>query len=413
MTTKINGVFYNMTENYTKLNTTEDTHSPNKNVNYIGINFPGLSIVEDGFSNLNINENDYILVEIGIPTDNWVDSYNLLNLTPYFYTYKGINVFASVNETILYMKKNTIKKGKINKICFTCSTKIGIKYFKQGYDISYIPVEYIKDASYLLLIRIGLLNITEYAVIPKTFKAVYYKSNITTNYQEVPSIEYSTQRDILQILPKRLQPITSDIHNLINNNFIEILDYFKGYINHRSFEYFTNIYKTKYTFKSFYDSLKVYPYANIELNNTKENYFNSNYINITKNSNKYYYLFCMNQKRSGCALTSSIQLYDANTKLSIYNFDTSGILPSLGNKTYPRTIDNFCESATFYIIEFPEKYFEINKIYILERIAYDPINFNSCDSQYINSFNFFYGDKLDNLTIIKLKKIYDIKFIEK
>jgi hypothetical protein len=407
------GIFYNLTLNYTKYDATDDTHSPNKNVNYIGVNFPGISFVEDGFSNLNIGENDYILFEIDIPTDNWTDKYNLLNITPYFYTYKGINVFASVNETLLFMRKKEIKKGSNNKICFTCSNKIGNSFKKKGYDISYIPVEYIKDASYLLLMRIGLVDNKEYAEIPSTFKATYYRSNIKTNYLEVPSIEYSTQLQILSLLPKRLQPITSDEHNLINNNFVEIFKSFHGYINHRSFEYFSNVYGTNYAFKSFYDSLKVYPYANIELNNTKENYYNSNYIKINKEfNNKYYYLFCLNQKRTGCGLTSSVQIYDFNTKLSIYNIDTAGNLPPLSQISYPRSIRDICESATFYLIEFPESFFQTDKIYLLERIAYDPVNFNSCDSQYINAFNFFYGNKMSLETIISMKSKYDLKFIQ-
>ena len=398
MSYAVNGIFYNLNEQANEQ--VEDKHAPNKNINYICVNFKNISFLKDGFSNVKIGENDYILLDLKIPSEEWSKKYNLLNFTPYFYTYKNENVFASINETI---QTNL-------KICCTCSNTIAKKFKLKGYTISSIPVEYITEGDYLILIRIGVINTNEYAEIPSTFKATYYKSNINTNYREVVSIKYSTQRQILEKLPSVIQPIVNMEHLELINEYVEIKNSFDGYINHKSYQFLSNIYNTTYPFKSFYDAITIEPYGNLQLNNTCENYFNSNYIisGIGKESDKYFYILSANQKRFGCGLTSSIELYNKNNNSSIYGIDTANILPSLNNKLYPYTFENTCESYTYYLLEISEKQLiekDINIFYVVERIGYNPTNLNSSNYQYINSFEIYHGDKID-LNIFKQYDIY-------
>jgi hypothetical protein len=50
------------------------------------------------------NINQYILLEFTIPNNGFVDNVNLVNITPYFYSYEGVSVFASVDISIEFFK---------------------------------------------------------------------------------------------------------------------------------------------------------------------------------------------------------------------------------------------------------------------------------------------------------------------
>ena len=408
--TKITGKFYNLNFLGTQLEKKENTidnNSANSDVNYISVAFPGISKIEGNvFSTLEFNENDYILLNLKIPnSDKWLTKHNLLNFTPYFYKYLDQSVLASVDKTILIMNPNNLKKNVSNKICCTCSKVIANKFLRLGYTISYLPKEYINCATYFFFIRIGLIDTNTFADIPSSFTADYYKNNSTLK------TDYIFQKEILESQLLTLPPLTSDINNIINNNFDKIKQIFKSSIEYILYPNLTNLYGNNFPLTSFYDSIKFFPYGNLQANNTSENYFNSNYINITPNSNKYYYLLSLNQKQVNCGLVSNVQLYNSKNKSVLLEYSTTSQLPSLNYSSYPYVIDDLTRYPLYYIYEINENDLsdkKIENIYLVERISYNPNNLNYTNYNYIQSTVVYYGDKIN---LNNLSETYDVKIV--
>lgn len=61
--------------------------------------------------------NKYILLELTIPHDNFINNVNLFNITPYFYSYQDRDVFASIDKSIEFFKPK-IQPGQVIKVIF-------------------------------------------------------------------------------------------------------------------------------------------------------------------------------------------------------------------------------------------------------------------------------------------------------
>lgn len=370
-------------------------HGVNSEINYIGIRFPKYSRMEKGFESMPLSPDDYLLIELILPKTDFVDRCNLVNFTPYFYSYQTQDVLASVNQTI------TMFSGSSLKVCCTSSTHVGTKYSKQGYTVLYLPVEYLGDASFCPIVRLGVVHTDHFLKVPSTFTANYYSTTTKTDYTASKSSEYTTTFDIIKTLPVQPFPTPSSSHLTLSSQYKSITNLFSKYMKYKTYPYLSNFYGVNYAFQSFYDSITVSPYVNMQLNNTQENYFSSQTINVSSN-NKYFYIVSVNQRMSGCGLISNVQIYDKTNLMSVLTLKTSPILPPLSEKTYPYANTRDCHDRSFYCLEIPESYLynsNILEIIIIERIGYNASNYNSTNYSYPNSTTVFYGDRVVDMQV--------------
>ena len=61
---------------------------------------------------------DYILFEFTIPDNDFIDNVNFVNVTPYFYNYQGVDVFASTDKSLEYFRPK-LNPGETIKVVFT------------------------------------------------------------------------------------------------------------------------------------------------------------------------------------------------------------------------------------------------------------------------------------------------------
>lgn len=379
------GVFYNLNELTSILG--NENFTPNKIINYIGISFNGLSTQENVFQTIKFGANDYLKIILNIPYDtDWVENINLISFTPYFFNYKGVNIFGSVDSTITLLEKDT----KI-KICCTSNLKIAKSMKEKGYIISYIPIEYINDATFLPIIRIDYItNINAY--IPNGFEAYYYKSE----NKELICNKYANASYIKNTLPEVLPPKRTFLSIKIGETFDKLRMFLKSIFSNEQilYPYLSNVYSTPYPIENFYLAITTTPYAQIQGDDTTQCYFNSNYINIT-NSNGYFYIVSLNQNLMECGLTSNIQIYNSLNNSSILYYETSPNLPKITNPKYPypsQSEVNSYPNISFYQLEESTFYSQnISSIYIVERVKLNPVNFNHTQYDKIKSSLIYYS----------------------
>lgn len=396
------GHFYNISNLANSL-TNQNNYGANSVVNYIGFGYRGISHLDSIFEVINIKPNDFILYHASV--DN-LEHINLLNFTPYFYKYQEVEVFASVDKTIDTFTRKDLK------ICCTCSIPVAQYYSRQGYTISYIPKEYIADAKYMTLIRVGATNPSSSEILTEengemkisrkilNFESTYYEY---TGSKVWNSDNYATMPFIVNRFPEVLAPkITLETIPYILH-YSEIKNYFMSMNLEEisTYPYLSNLYNTNYAMKSFYNAITVNPFAQVQANNTQENYFNSDILTLDDPS-KVIYIFSLNQKKMLACLTSNVQVYDMSNRKSILTYDTSPLLPAMSSPHYPRSCGE--DSVPVYnlnmirVSDLLEQ--GINSIMIVERLGYNPVNFNY--TQYDKIFNCvaFYGDEVEDISSI-------------
>lgn len=341
-TIKINNITYGKIYNVNNLYNIIGYFMPDLNkyganvtVNYYATAFKDITYIENGFPLINLGANDYILYTITVPDECWLSNHNYFSLTPYFYSYTNnnltTNVFASIDVTIEFFKKFNNPNNEIN-ICLTCSKKVSKYYREKGYIISKIPVEYINSGSFTTLFRVGIINKYTFN-INKYVKASYYKSDDTKTYK------YYNAADIIASFPRELLPVKNKTFQQNLYQYDTIVNYLNSnnYTSIQTAKYLSNYYNTNYAFQSFFDAITVSPPAQMQANNTGENYFNSTSIDLTTLESEYFYVLVLNQKLMLVALTSNIQIYNDDNKDIIPNgsTDTSSQLPVFTYPTYP------------------------------------------------------------------------------
>jgi len=231
------GLFYSVNNFFNILSYivgTVDAYGANSTVNYFAPFYPGIStdFSETLFPLINLGKNDYILFQIQVPDESWLNNHNLFSVSPYFYNYNetedpnGGNpytVFATIDITIPFFKNfNLSTSGNVINICVTASKVIGNYYEGLGYIISKIPQEYIYSGTFLPLVRVGITN--------------KYTSNINdfvkTSYTIGSSVDlesefYYTSEEIIKGFPDTLIP--AENQPLSNNTtFGENVSKFEG-----------------------------------------------------------------------------------------------------------------------------------------------------------------------------------------
>ena len=361
----------------------------------------------------NFGPNDFITYEITVPDNFWLSQHTIFNLSPYFFSYCAdntiTNVFASVDITIPLFEEFKIPGNKI-KICFTSSKTVANDYKMKGYKIGKIPVEYLNTTTFFVLFRVGSIQNNTYD-INNFVKSIFFKSEDKTvkdNY---------TSKEIIASLPKTLPLNPKYQNNLVN--FRKIVSYLntnvcESSLTTQNFKYLSNFYNTNFAFNSFYDCLRVTPFAQLQGNNTGENYFNSNFIDLTTIKQKYIYILALNQAKMQIALTSNIQVYNALNNKALPNgtITTSPSIPVMNNENYPYiknnslslfsliglNVKNVIEKTSFY------------QIIISERLSYNPTNFYQSSNNYQGKSFVLFGNELTEENTRILSKNYDISF---
>lgn len=362
----------------------------------------------------NFGPNDFITYEITVPDNYWLSQHNVFSLTPYFFSYAVdnsiTNVFASVDITIPLFEEFKIPGNKI-KICFTSSKTVANDYKIKGYKIGKIPVEYLNSTTFFVLFRVCSIQNNTYD-INKFVKSIFFTSNDKTvkdNY---------TSKEIIASLPKTLPLNPKYQNNLVN--FRKIVSYLNTNVCESSLtvqnvKYLSNIYNTNFAFNSFYDCLRVTPCGQLQGNNTGENYFNSNFIDLTKIKQKYIYILALNQAQMEMALTSNIQIYNSVNYEALPNgtIATSPSIPVMSSKTYPYIKNNSLSLFSLIGLEVQNIIDQTNftQIIIAERLSYNPINFYQSSNNYQGKSYVLFGNELTEKNTTFLSKNYDISFI--
>ena len=414
------GFTYNVNNLYNVLTTftkkSDDAFGDNTTEKYFATEYPLISSSREVpvFPLItNFGPNDFITYEITVPDNFWLSQHSIFNLSPYFFSYAAdntiTNVFASVDITIPLFEEFKIPGNKI-KICFTSSKTVANDYKMKGYKIGKIPVEYLNRATFFVLFRVCSNQNNTYD-INNFVKSIFFKSKDKTvkdNY---------TSKEIIASLPKTLPLNPKYQNNLVN--FRKIVSYLntnvcESSLTVQNFKYLSNVYNTNFAFNSFYDCLRVTPFAQVQGNNTGENYFNSNFIDLTTIKQKYLYILALNQAKMQIALTSNIQIYNAvNYKaLPSGTIATSPSIPVMNSENYPYIKNNSLSLFSLIGLNVQNIIDQtgFNQILIIERSSYNPINFYQSSNNYKGKSYVLFGNELTEKNVAYLTKNYDISF---
>lgn len=327
-----------------------------------------------------VGRDDYILIKITIPSN--LQNNNLFNLTPYFFDYDKINVFASTDETIPFFKN--ITPGKVHKICVTSSMSIADKYKKRGYNISKLPVDLLDKSSFTMLFRLGILekSFISFESISNFVTCNYYKSHTSSQIREPK--QYYTSDFIKKSREPNFKKISVDLIKFENKKTYYIS---KGFTQYKSYKYLSNFYKTDYAMKHVYNAISVKPSAQLQADNSLEAYFNSNQIDLS--GVKYIYIVAVNHNKLGVALTSNIQLYNCADLKPLKTFETSPDLPAMTSGNYPFVTKNEMPDVRVIKLNVSKRLRGIDKIILVERICYDPSTFGRPSYNYAGNFAIF------------------------
>ena len=411
------GFSYNINKFYNFLNrfiNNQDAYGENSTVTYFATYFYGITSnqLTKIFPLIDIGPNDYILYDITVPDKQWLSEHNLFSVTPYFFSYNkdGIvtDVWASVDITIPLFKEFKNPGNKI-KICITSSKTVGDNYKNKGYIISRVPVEYLNSCTFFPFIRIGCFQKNDTYDINNFVKSYYYKSNdssVTNNY---------TSDEIIASFPPTLSPSNPTFYNNLTN-YNNIVSYLnenvcESSLTVQTFKFESNFYNVDFAFNNFYKCILVNPSAQLQGNNTGENYFNSNFVDLTSVKQSYIYILAINQNAMKIALTSNIQIYNSVNYDVITNgtINTSPFIPAMSSVNYPYITRN--NMSLFYLIGVNVAQLlsiGINSIIIVERLSYNPINFYQSSNDYTGKAYILFGSELSEDNINYLKNNYDI-----
>ena len=402
---KEKGILINLTNilNILKKITNIDAYGANTNNYYLTGFFKSSKIIDNipllTFTSLN----DYVLLEIEIPDDRFIENVNLFNITPYFFTYKDVRVFASVDITTEFFKPK-LKKNDIIKVVFT-SSKIVADYFSEkGFIISKLPSEYLLESTFNFLIRVGIPTYKKYNPQNLNNKCKLFFSNFSTDI-----LSTYTSKEIISKFPISLDSKYSYSDKIYLDSLLDLYKNKKNYYLNLGYDQFpTYLYQqnvpeppVNYAFQSFYDCITVDPYIQLQANNTGECYINSALINLNNFKNLKIIVLAVNHYLYGYGIYSDIQIYDADKGLTLIqngSYFTSPEIPPIKDKNYP-----FIDIKDINTNEYPLiniKSYDVNdllnmnieQIYIVERIGYNPINFNHSNYNTIPKYSIFIGN---------------------
>ena len=323
-----------------------------KNINAYGANYYNNyyapifknTIIINNIPVMRLNSIDeYILMELKIPGGDFVDNVNVFNITPYFYSFQDIDLFASVDKTLDFFKPK-VYSGDIIKVVFTSSKTIGSYFENLGYLISKIPFEYLHESTFNFLIRVGNKSGTY-----KPESLIKYTKLILDKFTyDKPLVPY----DALSIITSFPIPLSSKYdyngQNLLLEGLLNYYDkqkeiYYKlEYEEIPTYLYLQNIPipPVKYAFQSFYDAISVNPYVKLRANNTGESYFNSKLIDLENYKNCKIIILAVNQNAYGYGIYSNIHIYDNidYTVIDEGSYLTSPNIPVINYPTYPYII---------------------------------------------------------------------------
>jgi hypothetical protein len=380
-----------------------DDYASNNFTYYYGGIFPSTQIINN-IPVLYFNEIDeYVLFEFTIPDNGFVDNVNFVNFTPYIYSYQEIEIFGSTDRSIgreFFIPK--LQPGDTIKIVLTSSETIGEHFKSQGYIISKLPYNFLKESTVTFLLRIGNKS-GEYNPGPleRYSKLVYGKFVSTEKLIPYNSFEIIASQPIpleSKYLYTGLEKYLLSLLTLYNNQKQELL--MKGYTELPTYLYLQNLANppVNYAFESFYDCITVSPYQPILGNNTGESYFNTDLINLNNYVDTTFVVLAVNQNKFGYGIYSNIQGYN-NTGLQVIenlSYSTSPPIPVISNPKYPYADnDNPVDGLKYPLINIKE--FKANdllatgieEIYFSERVGYNPINFNHSNNYTIPRFSIF------------------------
>jgi hypothetical protein len=367
---------------------------------YYGAIFPSTQIINNipvlYFNTLE----DYILFEFTIPDNGFVDNVNFVNITPYFYSYLGVDVFASTDKSLEYFEPK-LNPGDTIKVVFTSSQTIGDYFTEQGYRVSRFPFDYIGFATVTFLLRIGNLTGTYNPGSLEQYSKLEY-NKFTSPNKLVPYTSFeilSTQPIVYgsKYLYENGAQYLNSLLDLYNKQQQILLD--EGYTQLPTYLYQQNIPtpQVNYAFQSFYDCITVNPYIQLQGNNTGESYFNTNLLNLNDYPDTIFAVVSVNQNKYGYAIYSNIQVYDKTNLVVLTNlsYSTSPPIPVISYPTYPYIDENSSENLKYPLIKVNKFTTNelINKgseeIFISERAGYNPINFNHPDNYTTPRFTVF------------------------
>lgn len=400
-----------------------DEYGANSTVDYLVPVFPNkITTFANSLPQIVMNKNDVILIEVTTPDSEWLDTHSLFNITPYFYFYDsdGVEtpVYASENITIQFFDLFGTP-GEVTKICITPNKTIATQYQGMGYMVSGMPEEYLDSTTFQILFRVGTIGDIDHQLSINSFVRVTFLE--ATQEEPFAGSDYYDAAEIVASFPMELDPDAPDYMTNITdyNQIVSYLEMTGGFTPYQCVKYLSNIYSTDYAFNNFYKAVSVNPAAQMQANNTGENYYNSQgipvysqpYIDLHEFEGEFLHILSLNQNTMGAGLTSNVQIYNAQSLAIIDEglITTAPDLPSFSSPGYPHGAPN--PYPTFQINSYDVSNLianDIHRIIITERISYNPVNYYQSSNEYEGKAYFFLGDMLTGTEIMYLEDNYDI-----
>lgn len=422
---EVAGVIYNL-DNFVHLaeyfGLQLDEYGANSTVDYLVPVFPDkITTFANSLPQIVMNKNDVILIEVTVPDMTWLDTHSLFNITPYFYFYEadGVEtpVYASENITIQFFELFDAP-GDTIRICITPNATIASQYQGMGYMISGMPEEYLDSTTFQILFRVGTINGEHQLSINNFVRVAFLQA---TEAAAFAGSDYYDAAEIIASFPDELLPEDTPQYETNIADYNDIVTYLngQGYTPYQCLKYLSNIYSTDYAFNNFYKAITVNPAAEMQANNTGENYYNSQGIPVYTNpfidlrtiSAPYLYVLSVNQNTMGSGLTSNVQIYNAQNLAIIPDglIITSPDLPAFSAPDYPYVSDNPYPLFQINAYNIPELIASgITQVIITERISYNPVNFYQSSNEYEGKAYFFFGGMLTPMQTTFLETNYDI-----
>ena len=264
-----------------------------------------------------------------------------------------------------------------------------------------MPAEYLDSSTFQILFRVGTINGQQDQLSINHFtKVTFFQAMQDASFS---GSKYYNAAEIVASFPTALMP-SGPQYDANIADYADIVTYLTGqdYTLYQCLKYLSNLYGTNYALDNFYAAISVSPPAQLQANNTGENYFNSQgipvysngFIDLTTIRAPYLYILSLNQNMMGGGLTSNVQIYNEENLALIDNglIVTSPDLPAFSAPGYP------------YVSTNPYPLFQINafsipgliasgvpEIIITERISYNPVNFYQTSNNYPGKAYFFFG----------------------
>jgi hypothetical protein len=392
----VQGASINLTTAMSLINLIGDVNAygANVTVNYVSVIFPEhITKLVNNIPVMSVGNNDFILIKMILPNDPaWFSAHNLLLFTSYFYSSVKDGTtyitYASVDDSIFF-DKSVVYPGSIINICITSSCDVSEHFKKEGYLISKIPSDFNQPengSAYNYLLRFGSKE-TRYD------NTLFFRDHINISYYQYQGAAVQpafTSEEIIAASEPGGTPKKDPGNTEVINQFKSIEAYLDSvFTTGKNLLYpYLSVFTdppVNYAIQSFYRSINLPKPINAQANNTRENYFMSELINIEDSPDLYLYLLFANQNATGAALTSNIQIYNGDpSHASIQNglITTSPDLPSFTEENYPFVshveLSQYSDYgiASFNMSEIVNSNPGIENLLVVERFCYNPGNIN-------------------------------------